>query len=498
MLDLVREGALDQMTYRIAMVFFDVASACNLACPFCVFDWSTLKKGSIATPEVLAKVFQLLQYVPEAGLSLSCAHEPTMHPRLATILRELPEDYRKKFFMTTNMTNRMSAELIDAIAGCGIAHVNISCDTLDPEKFLYLRKGGKLDDFLANMEHLQGAIERGDPANRPKLRFITMGFKSNFNEIPAIVSYGKRFDVVAHEIRYLFDADHIEQDFKRREILNDDGWQWLQHFAKDKPWVEVVCPPAGHVYGFQRAGDAQPSDVGSQRPMAYSGDKHLDNFLPPIFKTTIPEIEIGPKKSARYVPTLPLPLPRTANGTVPPYEKIVNPPTLHISPEGSVTLTEWTKEQFEINILSIGDPGAFFSALIQPSGVVSPGFIASTLDGFRPLLIGDIWSESNFEIGRDLRDRIWRSDLELKVFAPRPIGVFRVACVAREGSEFTAVKEKYLHIGAGTTIYYFRIDELPELRPGLSSENLTHILVGGRDQEPMEICITLSTDTVRL
>ncbi len=76
----------------LGMVFFDVAGACNLACPFCVFDWRTLKKATLASPEVLAKVISLAPHMHDGSLALSCAHEPTMHPRLDAILNELPDD----------------------------------------------------------------------------------------------------------------------------------------------------------------------------------------------------------------------------------------------------------------------------------------------------------------------------------------------------------------------------------------------------------------------
>jgi MoaA/NifB/PqqE/SkfB family radical SAM enzyme len=43
----------------LRLVLFDLASACNLACPFCVFDWRTLKKATLTSPEVLEKRFFL-------------------------------------------------------------------------------------------------------------------------------------------------------------------------------------------------------------------------------------------------------------------------------------------------------------------------------------------------------------------------------------------------------------------------------------------------------
>jgi len=476
---------------QIDRVFFDVASACNLACPFCVFDWSSLKKGSITTPEVLAKVFSLLPYLPQAGMSLSCAHEPTMHPRLAEILRDLPEGYRKKFFMTTNMANRMSDDLIDAIATCGIEHLNISCDTLDARTFLYLRKGGKLADFLQNMDRLGQVLRTADPERRPRVRFITMGFRVNYREIPDIVEYGERFGAVEHEVRYLFDVPHVEEEFTRREILDEESWRWLGRFAKEKPGLQIFAPPEGYKYAFQRSGDENFGKSGLSLSSATRIKDQVDDgelLAPLVIDASVPEIEIGPKKSVRYKPRV-LAMPRTANGTVPPYEKLTLPPTLHISPEGSVMVGDWGKERFEINILSIGDPGKFFSALLDPG---EHPFAVEREGGFRLVRFGqDVWSDMQYAMSPEFRQKLWDSNLHLEVFSAAPISLFRVAFAAQQGEEFPAVKERYVEITAGRTLCSFRISDLVDLRPGLSPENLTHIYVGGQNSEPAEVHVAL-------
>lgn len=348
------------------MIFFDVASACNLSCPFCVFDWRTLKKGTLATPAVLQKVYSLAPHVHDGHLSLSCAHEPTMHPELAAILNELPNEYRSKFFMTTNMANKMSDELISAIAQCGISHVNISVDTLDENKFRFLRRGGNLSAFLANMDRLLKAVNKSDQGRTPQFRFITMGFKSNIDEIMPIIEYGEKCGVVTHEIRYLFDVDHVSDEFKSKHVLDDTQWNWLARETQDKAHVIVYAPPMGYKYKFQ-ADEGYVAREGANSLATATvltvGQDDL-NYEPPPDEDFYFLESGGPKKSKDYI-FKQYNVPRTVNGTVPPFSPIDKPPTLHISSDGSAVISEWGKERFEINLLSLRDPAQFFDAIVH-------------------------------------------------------------------------------------------------------------------------------------
>ena len=350
----------------LGMVFFDVAGACNLACPFCVFDWRTLKKATLASPEVLAKVISLAPHVHDGSLALSCAHEPTMHPRLDAILDELPDDQRPRFFMTTNMTNRMSDRLIERIATCGIHHINISVDTLDAAKFRVLRRGGELAAFLGNMNCLKAALGCHDGKRTPMFRFITMGFKSNFDEMSRIIEYGEQFGVASHEIRYLFDVDHVSDNFKATHILDDQHWKWLARLADGHQNVTVYAPPAGYRYRFQ-AGEGYVAPAGA---LSLATAEVLTSRAGDVDAERPPEEQVdltgpkGPKKSSDYLAQI-YATPRTINGTVPPFPPITKPPTLHITPDGSVTISEWGRNRLEINLLSLRDPAMFFEAIVH-------------------------------------------------------------------------------------------------------------------------------------
>ena len=81
----------------------------------------------------------------------------------------------------------------------------MSLDTLVPERFAVLRKFGRFDVFAANLDRLAAAFRRTPGA--PALRYITMAFKSNLDEIPEIVRVSReRWLSTDNTIRY---TDHI-------------------------------------------------------------------------------------------------------------------------------------------------------------------------------------------------------------------------------------------------------------------------------------------------
>jgi hypothetical protein len=260
----------------------------------------------------------------------------------------------------------MSDGLIDAIATCGIHHVNISVDTLDAAKFRVLRRGGELTAFLGNMERLKVVLDRRDHERAPMFRFITMGFKSNYGEVPAMIEYGEQFGVESHEIRYLFDADHVSNEFKASQVLDDQQWKWLARMVGGNAKVTIYAPPAGYKYQFQ-AGDGYVPPLNAwslataEVLMAEADD--LDTEPAPSQEMGLAE-PTGPKKSREYIPQTYV-MPRTVNGTVPPFPPISRPPTLHITPDGSVAITEWGRNNFEINLLSLRDPAMFFDAIVH-------------------------------------------------------------------------------------------------------------------------------------
>jgi hypothetical protein len=226
------------------LVAADIVDNCNLRCPFCLYDYSSVTKTHLMPEATFRKLVTLARVVPPGQFYISCLHEPTLHPRLNDLLAMIPEDVRHRIFFTTNLARPLKDADFDAWARSGLSHVNVSLDTLVPERFAVLRKFGRFDVFIANLDRLAAAFRRTPGA--PGLRYITMAFKSNLDEIPGIVAAAReRWLSSEHTIRYTFNVAHITDEFRRREYLVPEDWASLSQRleATGVPFT-ISHPPA--------------------------------------------------------------------------------------------------------------------------------------------------------------------------------------------------------------------------------------------------------------
>ena len=230
----------------------DIVNNCNLRCPFCVVDYSEVKKTELMTPATFGKMLELLPLLPDGGFWLSCLHEPTIHPGFEDLLRMIPAGQGQKFWFTTNLARRMDDAMFQSWVDAGLHHVNVSMDTLDAGLFTVLRKHGRLEVFLDNLNRMVKVFRAsGKP---PKIRYITLVFESNFDELEGIVRRGyEEWMSSEHEVRYMYNMAHSPDDFRRDHLPTRDRWPELQARLDQlaAPHV-VVCPPEDAGYEEQR------------------------------------------------------------------------------------------------------------------------------------------------------------------------------------------------------------------------------------------------------
>jgi hypothetical protein len=222
----------------------DIVNNCNLRCPFCLVDYDLVRNTQLMDEPTFRALIRLAPAVADGGFWLSCLHEPTLHPRLAEYLSRIPVDQRQKFWFTTNLARPLPDSLIEALAQSGLHHINVSLDTFDEHLFAVLRKHGRLGVFRNNLERLVEQCQRTPGA--PLLRYTTMAFRSNQQEIPGLVRWmnesGAAWQV---EIRYTFDTTNIAEDFRREHYLRGDEWETLRLSLDALPYFNYVfgAPP---------------------------------------------------------------------------------------------------------------------------------------------------------------------------------------------------------------------------------------------------------------
>lgn len=260
----------------VSYIAADIVNNCNLRCPFCLVDYSEVKKTELMSAETFRKLLTFLPHVPEGGIWLSCLHEPTIHPRFNSLLKLIPEGEGRKFWFTTNLAAPIPDSLFECWAAAGLHHVNVSLDTLDPDLFKVLRKHGRLSVFLDNLRRMVRIFKSHSTA--PKVRYISMVFESNFSELEAIVRRcHDEWLAAEHEVRYMYNVEHVTDEFRRKHLPARDRWQELESRLGLMNLPHVIAFPPERGYEEQRDLPANYFEI-----KRYAKCPQPPDFTPPL------------------------------------------------------------------------------------------------------------------------------------------------------------------------------------------------------------------------
>jgi molybdenum cofactor biosynthesis enzyme MoaA len=296
----------------IEFVAADIVNNCNLRCPFCLVDYDQVKHTELMTENTFRALIRLSPAVANGGFWLSCLHEPTLHPKLADFIEMIPPPLRKKFWFTTNLTRPLPEALVGTLATSALHHIKVSFDSRDEALFAVLRKHGRLKVFLENLERLVAAFERSDRA--PLLRYIIMAYRSNMDEIPALVRWmNERGSATQVEIRYTYNTSNIADEFKRTNFMRHEDWSTLRSRLRKLPYTNWVL---------------------GEPPPGYDPDT--------------------PERPANWFDRVPL--------TPPPHRSFPRPLRLRARPDGRVHPCH-AEDVFAVKITELADPIQFFSEI---------------------------------------------------------------------------------------------------------------------------------------
>lgn len=140
-----------QMTYlRISLT-----DRCNFRCLYCMpaTGMKFQPREELLTDDELLRLVGLFAKSGFTKLRLT-GGEPTIRPHVEDLIREMKSfPGIEEISMTTNglLLPRMAADLKAA----GLDRINVSIDTLDPVRFKFMTRGGRLDLVLAGIEEAE-------------------------------------------------------------------------------------------------------------------------------------------------------------------------------------------------------------------------------------------------------------------------------------------------------------------------------------------------------
>lgn len=147
-----RSGA-DRLASLPQYVLVELTQGCNLSCPMCRDSRISIKGRTMSLAlfnEIADAVFDTAQMIDLRGWG-----ESLLLPHLDKCIARAAVSGAEIRFVTNLAMKAPPIELL-ADAGC---HVAISVDTVDPELYTVLRKGGQFARMKHNLEALVGAYE---------------------------------------------------------------------------------------------------------------------------------------------------------------------------------------------------------------------------------------------------------------------------------------------------------------------------------------------------
>ena len=184
----------DTFQREITYLRISLTDLCNLRCVYCMPPEGVRKQthDQILSLEEIGEIARAAVELGVKKIRLT-GGEPLVRRGVLSLCRELRRIPRlQELTLTTNglLLPEMAAELKAA----GVDRVNISLDTLDPEKYCRITRGGRLEDALAG---IQAARDAG--LTPLKLNCVLIG-GFNDDEITALAALTERAPV---EVRFI-------------------------------------------------------------------------------------------------------------------------------------------------------------------------------------------------------------------------------------------------------------------------------------------------------
>ena len=246
----------DSFGREIKYLRLSVTELCNLRCRYCMPEDGICKKSHadmLTAEETIAAV--------RAAASLGITKvritggEPLVKRNVVSLCRSVANvPGITEVCVTTNAT--LLGSLAIPLREAGVSHVNLSMDTLDPDKYRYITRRGELKDAL---DGLDAALNAG--FDKVKLNAVLIG-GFNDDEIPAIAELSRKYpmDVRFIELMPMHDGGEFGPDayipcakvleyLKDAEPVGQDGVAGMYRLPGAKGRIGLISPVSAHFCG---------------------------------------------------------------------------------------------------------------------------------------------------------------------------------------------------------------------------------------------------------
>ncbi|MDE2372800.1 MAG: GTP 3',8-cyclase MoaA [Hyphomicrobiales bacterium] len=199
---------IDPFGRAISYLRVSVTDRCDFRCVYCMSeDMAFLPKADLLTLEELDRLCSAFIERGVRKLRLT-GGEPLVRRGIMTLFstlsRHLAAGRLDDFTLTTN--GSQLAKYASGLAGLGIRRVNVSLDTLDPEKFRAITRWGGLQQVLAGIDAAQAA------GLHVKINAVALK-GVNEDEFPRLIewAHGRGMDLTLIEVMPLGEIGRLDQ-----------------------------------------------------------------------------------------------------------------------------------------------------------------------------------------------------------------------------------------------------------------------------------------------
>ena len=271
---------IDRLGRNITYLRISVTDKCNLRCRYCMPEDGVCKKDHaqmLTEDEFITAV--------EAAASLGITKlritggEPLVKKNIVSICRRAAAvEGIKEVCLTTN--GLLLPQLGKSLKEAGVKRLNLSLDTLDPEKYAYTTRVGKLDAFRAGLD---AALEAG--FEKIKLNAVLIG-GFNDDDIVSLAELTKQYplDMRFIEMMPMYDSG----DFDKKAFIpctkvldylpdavpaeHDGGVAKLYRLPGAKGNIGLISPVSAHFCGD--CNRIRLTADGKLKPCLHSADEY--------------------------------------------------------------------------------------------------------------------------------------------------------------------------------------------------------------------------------
>ena len=248
---------IDRLGRNITYLRISVTDKCNLRCRYCMPEEGVCRKNHadmLTEDEFIAAV--------EVAASLGITKiritggEPLVRKNIVSICRRAAEvEGVKEVCLTTNGV--LLPQLAKPLKEAGVKRLNLSLDTLDPEKYAYITRIGKMEAFKVGLD---AAFEAG--FEKIKINSVLIG-GFNDDEIEALAKLTLEYPVDMRfiELMPMYDSGDFGQDAylpyskvleklpEAVPVAQDDGVAKLYRLPGAKGNIGLISPVSAHFCG---------------------------------------------------------------------------------------------------------------------------------------------------------------------------------------------------------------------------------------------------------